>query len=156
MCDGYTSPQHPKSNICLSLYYRNQHLCRPTAIALPLSYTLSLNSALNLSMRGSLLLPSNASRTDCVSGGPLLLQHWRRPVVIPAGHTTSSTTCLKGQSTIVSSAVVGPKLATVDAGVDRLCGHIKTLDEGIYHSWLFDCYTALLPIALHSAPQIPT
>ena len=40
-------------------------------------------------------------------------------LVIPAGHMTPSTTCLKGQSSIVSSAVVAPNSATVDAGVDQ-------------------------------------
>ena len=90
----------------LSLYYRNQHICRPTAIALPLSYKYARIFT---------------AAFQCLSHG---LCEWRTTVlealamsdlVISTGHMTPPTTCLKGQSTIVSSAVVGPKSATVDA-----------------------------------------
>ena len=50
-----------------------------------------------------------------------------------------------------SAIILVPSLSSIKV-ISYTLGRVKDL---FYHSWLFDCYTALLPIALHSAPHIP-
>ena len=74
-------------------------------------------------------------------------------LVIPASHMIPPTACLIGQSTTVSSAVVGPKSATVDAGVSDSAVTLKRL---VRASIIAGCLIVTLHCcqSLHSAPQI--
>ena len=50
------------------------------------------------------------------------------------------------------SAIV---LALSSSSIKVVLYALGCMKDLFYHCWLIDCYTALLPIAFHSASQIP-